>query len=130
MPRIEPVTYKPRIPPTVLRTDREDDKKDVLDDISSTYAANAHSSTPRVPIMTCLFCLMSPTAEALVQPKSPIAINVMAVASFEIGKPITRDIYKCSDTSTEYASCDQYNPHLTCIHELLQMPEYPAGASV
>jgi hypothetical protein len=80
--------------------------------------------------MACLLFFNAPTAEALVQPKAPIAIDVMAVSRLEICKPITRNVDEGCDASTQYSRSDQDDPHLAGIRKLLQITQYTRCASI
>ena len=109
---------------------RKEHEEDVLDDISSTHAANSHGSTPRIPVMTSLLFLDSPTTKALVQVEPPISINIMTITRLEICQPITRHVDKGCNTSAQYAGSNQNDPDLTCIRQLLDMAKYTTGTRV
>jgi len=80
--------------------------------------------------MACLLRLVAPTAKALVQVELAITIHIMAVSRLEIGQPIACDIYECRDCSAQDTRSDQDDPDLTCICQLLDMPQDPTSASI
>lgn len=80
--------------------------------------------------MACVLRLVAPTAKALVQVELAIAIHVMAVSSLQIRQPIARDVYESCDCSAQDACSNQDDPDLTCICQLLYMPQYPTSASI
>jgi len=111
-------------------TYREQHKKDVLYDISPARTTNSHCGTPRVPVMACVLRFVAPTAKALVQVELAITIHIVTVSSLEIGQPIACDIYECCDCYAQDARSDQDDPDLTCICQLLYMPQHTTGTSI
>jgi hypothetical protein len=73
--------------------------------------------------MTRLLFLNALAAETLVEPELPVAVNVVAVSRLEICKPVARDVNEGCDTAAQYACCNQDNPDLACVCELLDMPQ-------
>lgn len=105
-------------------------KEDVLHHPFPTLTRDAHALAPGIPIMALLHFRITPAAKRLVQVEPPVSFSVTAVARFEIGQPITRDINKGSDASTQYASSNQNDPHLTGIRKLLHLSQHTTCARV
>ena len=71
-----------------------------------------------------------PAAEGLVQIESPVAVHIVAISRFEVGKPVARNVDKCRNASGQDTGSDQDDPDLTSICKLLHVSQDAACASV
>lgn len=106
------------------------DEENILHNPLSTRGPNTHCIAPRVPIMALGQLRVPPTAEALVQIESPIPINIATISRLQVSQPVACNVNERCDATTQNTSCNEYNPDLTRVSELLDVAKDTACARV
>lgn len=111
-------------------THRVKNEKDVLHHPPPSSTSNAHGGSPRAPIATLLYLFVTPTAEGSVQVEPPVTWTVATIPCLQICQPVARDIDESSDTTTQDTSCNENDPHLARICQLLDVTEDATRARI
>ena len=111
-------------------TDGKYNEEYILDNPAPTARFNSEGTTPWMPVMAVRVLLVAPATKALVQVKSPVAIDIAAVARLQVSQPIARDVNESSNAAAQNARSDQDQPYLAGVGQLLDISHEARRARV
>ena len=93
------------------------DEDDILDDVSTSFVANAHQCTPTPPVFALCHAVFAPAAECFVQVELSSIVDIAADAGLQVSHPITRDVDACRNTANSNTCRNEDQPYLTRVRE-------------